>query len=151
MRAQATASIIGTRLDLPVATDHRLVELAYGQWEGLQQAEVKQRWPEILRLWKRRPERVSFPGGESLPDMQHRVRSFLSTVAEQSGTILAITHDGVAKLAVLEAQGRPLSAFREVRIANASVTTFLGKEGQWTVEGIGDVAHLVSCADDPSS
>lgn len=142
MRAQATAQIIAARLGLPVATDHRLTELAYGKWEGLQQAEIKQRWPELLRLWKRTPDQVAFPGGESLSDMQHRVRSFLGHTAEQSGTILAITHDGVARLAVLEARGEPLSAFRDVHIENASLTTITWEGGQCAIEGISDVAHL---------
>ncbi len=150
MRAQATAHIIATRLDLPVATDHRLTELAYGEWEGLQQAEVKQRWPELLRLWKRTPDRVTFPGGESLSDMRHRVRSFLEHTARQSGTRLAITHDGVARLAILEARGSPLSAFRDVRIENASITTCTWQDGRLAIADINDVAHLLDLPSDSS-
>ena len=150
MRAQATAQIIAARLGLPVATDHRLMELAYGEWEGLQQAEVKQRWPELLRLWKRTPNQVTFPGGESLSDMRHRVRSFLGHTAEQSGTILAITHDGVARLAVLEARGEPLSAFRDVRIENASITTCTWQDGRLVIADINDVAHLLDLPSDSS-
>lgn len=142
MRAQATAHIIAARLALPVATDPRLMELAYGQWEGLQQAEVKQKWPELLRLWKRAPDQVTFPGGESLSTMQHRVQSFLGHAAAQSGTLLAITHVGVARLAVLAAQRKPLSAFREIHIENASLTTLIWKSGQCMIEGISDVLHL---------
>ncbi len=142
LRAQATAQMIAARLGLPVVTDHRLRELAYGQWEGLQQAEVKQRWPEMLRLWKRAPDQVTFPGGESLSDLQYRVQSFSGHTSAQSGTILAVTHDGVARIAVLQARGEPLSEFREVRIENASMTTFLCEGGQCAVEGINDVAHL---------
>lgn len=150
MRAQATAHIIAARLDLPVATDHRLTELAYGEWEGLQQAEVKQRWPELLRLWKRTPDRVTFPGGESLSDMRHRVRSFLEHTAGQSGTRLAITHDGVARLAILEARGSPLSAFRDVRIENASITTCTWQDGRLAIADINDVAHLLGLPSDSS-
>lgn len=146
MRAQATAHIIATRLNLPVTTDHRLMELAYGEWEGLQQAAVKQQWPELLRLWKRMPDQVTFPGGESLSDMRQRVRSFLGYAAGQSGTMLAITHDGVARLAVLEARGEPLSSYRDVHIGNASLTTFIWEEGQCAIEGISDVAHLGNAA-----
>lgn len=151
MRAQATAQIIADRLDLPVATDHRLMELAYGQWEGLQQAAIKEKWPGLLRLWKRRPDQVTFPGGESLSDVQHRVQSFLWHAAAQSGTLLAITHDGVARVAVLEAQGESLASFREVRIANASMTSIAWHEGQWTIEGISDVAHLLDLSSDLST
>ncbi|MDP2026741.1 histidine phosphatase family protein [Sulfuriferula sp.] len=146
MRAQATAQVIAARLGLPVATDHRLMELAYGEWEGLQQAAVKQKWPEQLRLWKRAPDQVTFPGGESLSDMRHRVRSFLECAAGQSGTMLAVTHDGFARLAVLEARGEPLSAFREVRIENASITTYTEKNGRLVIADINSVAHLLNSA-----
>lgn len=142
IRAQATAHIIAARLALSVDTDPRLTELAYGQWEGLQQAEVKQKWPELLRLWKRAPDQVTFPGGESLSNMQHRVQSFLGDAAAQSGTLLAITHVGVARLAVLAAQRKPLCAFREIHIENASLTTLIWEGGQYVIEGISDVVHL---------
>ncbi len=148
MRAQATAHIIATRLNLPVTTDHRLMELAYGEWEGLQQATVKQKWPELLRQWKRNPDQVTFPGGESLSDMQQRVQSFLEHTAGQSGTVLAIAHDGVARMAVLEALGQPLSAFRNIRIENASMTTFTLEDGKCVIEDMNDVTHLLSLVGD---
>lgn len=148
LRAQATAHIIATRLNLPVDTDHRLIELGYGDWEGLQQAAVKLKWPELLRQWKRTPQHVTFPGGESLKDMQLRVRSFLEHMAGQSGIVLAITHDGVARMAVLEACGQPLSAFRDIRIENASITTFTWDGGKCIVEDMNDVDHLFNLAKD---
>ncbi|MHB1332049.1 MAG: histidine phosphatase family protein [Sulfuriferula sp.] len=143
MRAQATAHIIADRLNLPVDTDHRLMELGYGDWEGLQQAAVKLQWPELLRQWKRSPQQVTFPGGESLKDMQQRVRSFLEHTAARSGIVLAITHNGVARMAVLEASGQPLSAFRDIRIENASITTFTWEGGKCVIEDMNDVAHLL--------
>ncbi|MES2407423.1 MAG: histidine phosphatase family protein [Pseudomonadota bacterium] len=148
MRAQATAHIIANRLNLPVATDHCLIELGYGDWEGLQQTAVKLKWPELLRQWKRTPHQVTFPGGESLKDLQQRVQSFLERMAECSGTILAITHDGVVRMAVLEAWGQPLSAFRDIRIENASVTTFIWEGGKCIVEDMNDVAHLFNLTKD---
>ena len=143
LRAQATAQIIAARLNLPVTTDNRLMEIAYGQWEGLQQPEVKQRWPEMLRQWKQTPDQVKFPEGESLSGVQQRVRSFFEHMAEQVGTVLVVSHDGFARIAILEMQGKPLSAFREVHVENASVTTFIWEGGRFAIEGINDVAHLV--------
>ncbi len=141
-RAQATAQILGTRLGRPVATDPRLIELDHGAWEGLLQTEVKQRWPGLLRLWKRHPEAVTFPGGESLAGLQRRVRSFLDSAAQRAQTTVAVTHAGVARMVVLEVSGAPLSAFRAVQIDNASLTTLDWRHGRWTLATLGDVAHL---------
>jgi alpha-ribazole phosphatase len=150
MRAQTTAHIIARPHNIPVTADHRLMELGYGEWEGLQQAAVKLKWPELLRQWKRTPQQVTFPGGESLQDMQQRVQSFLEHTAAQSGTVLAITHDGVVRMIVLAALGQPLSAFRDMRIENASVTTCAWEGGKFIIEDLNDVAHLLNLADDPA-
>ncbi len=142
LRAQATAQKIATRLGLPMTTDNRLMELAYGGWEGLQQAEIKQRWPEMLRLWKRAPEQVTFPGGESLSNFQQRVRSFFDQMIKSSGTWLVVTHHGVVRIVVLDARGESLSAFRHIHIDTASITTCDWRDGQWVAADISDVVHL---------
>ncbi len=142
LRASATARIVADRLDLSFATDSRLMEVAYGQWEGLSQAEVKQRWPEMLRLWKKSPDQVIFPGGESLNDVWWRMRSFLEDAAGQPGPVLVVTHDAVVRIAVLEARGEPLSAFRHVHVENASITTLVRQGDRFALEGFNDVAHL---------
>lgn len=121
-RARKTAVALAERTGLAAVSDDRLMELAYGQWEGLTQAEVKSRWPELLRLWKRAPDQIRFPGGETLHDLRCRVQSFLSEVARQPGPVLAVTHEAVIRIAILEVRGEPLSEYRRVHVANASVT-----------------------------
>jgi probable phosphoglycerate mutase len=149
LRAFNTAKAIADRLRCSVAADDRLIELGYGQWEGLQQAEIKMRWPELLRSWKRTPDQVRFPDGESLHDLQRRVRSFLASMATEVGagpckTVLAVTHDGVIRLAALELRNQPLSKFRELRVETASMTSCTRQNGQFIVESLSDVAHLRS-------
>lgn len=141
-RAFDTAHIVARRLGLAVVTDNHLLELAYGQWEGLSQPEVKQRWPKMLRLWKTAPEQVTFSSGESLKDVCERVRSFLASATERAGPLLVVTHDAVVRVAILEARAEPLSAFRRVRVENASITTLVRQGSRFTLEAINDVAHL---------
>ena len=129
-RAYVTASIVAERLGLPITTDERLVEMGYGDWEGLQQAEIKTRWPELLRRWKKAPDEVAPPGGESLSDLQRRVRSFLQDTAAGPGPILAVTHAGVIRAAVLEIRREPLGKFRQVQIANGSLTAIHWQDGR---------------------
>ncbi|HVA69617.1 MAG TPA: histidine phosphatase family protein [Candidatus Binataceae bacterium] len=141
-RASETAQIVARRLGLAVVTDNHLLELAYGEWEGLSQPEVKLRWPKMLRLWKTAPEQVTFSSGESLKDVCERVRSFLASAAAQAGPLLVVTHDAVVRVAVLEARAEPLSEFRRVRVENASITTLVRQGNRFTVERINDVGHL---------
>lgn len=121
-RARYTALALSARMGRTAVNDDRLMELGFGRWEGLTQLEVKSRWPEILRLWKRAPDQVRFPGGEALNDLRCRVQSFLSDVARHPGPVLAVTHEAVIRIAILELRGEPLSAYRRLHVANASVT-----------------------------
>lgn len=123
-RARDTASIVARLLCNTVELDPRLVELAYGDWEGLRQCEVEQRWPKQLRQWKTSPHEVSFPGGETLAAVQQRVQAFLHDVRlrAQQIPLLAVTHEAVIRIALLEIRDEPLARYRSLRIANTSIT-----------------------------
>ena len=51
-----------------------LVEIHQGAWEGLTQEEVADRYAAELAGWRRRPWEAHAPGGESLGDVDRRVR-----------------------------------------------------------------------------
>ena len=120
-RAAATAAILARALGLPPpVTEPRLIELGYGAWEGLTQAEVKARWPALLRCWKQRPESVSFPDGEDLATVRARLDALLAgrpweaAGAADAGAVLLVTHAGPIRLLRLAAEARPLAEFRRI-------------------------------------
>lgn len=114
-RARMTAEIIGARYGAPVTLDDRLAELDYGDWEGRTQAAVKSGSPEALRQWKRAPDTVEFSGGGSLRRVRDAWLSLIKDLGEAPRSVLAVTHDGPIRVALLEALGLPLSQFRTVR------------------------------------
>ena len=130
-RAGATATILARALGLPPpGVDPRLIELGYGAWEGLTQAEVKARWPELLRRWKRAPETVRFPDGEDLAAVRARLDALLAERPWEAagmrgtaggGTVLLVTHAGPIRLLRLAAEARPLAEFRRIEAAPASL------------------------------
>ena len=114
-RAAETAQAIAQRHGLRVQFNPALVEIDYGAWEGLTQPEVRQRWPDLLRHWKRAPGTVRFPRGESLAQARTRLRSVvfqLSASLDPGATVAVITHQTMIRLALLEATGEPVEAFR---------------------------------------
>ena len=126
LRASLGPAIRGARLAAP---DPRLAELDFGAWEGLTQPEVKARWPELLRSWKRQPDTVRLPGGETLAEARDRWRDFLADPpwahrpwAEDAPPALAIvvTHAAMIRIALLEAAGAALGGFRAVAVPVAS-------------------------------
>ncbi len=141
VRARCTSRAVEKRLGMVAIVDDRLSELAYGPWEGLTQAEVKQRWPEMLRLWKVAPDRVHFPGGECLGDVRRRIRSLLEDASAYPGPVLAVTHQAVVRIALLEAQGEPLSAFRHVAVETGSVATLLRQGKRLVLDSLHGIGH----------
>ncbi|MHB1869833.1 MAG: histidine phosphatase family protein [Steroidobacteraceae bacterium] len=141
-RAEQTALVIGAALGgIPPVADDRLTEIDFGEWQGLTQHEIKQRWPESLRSWKRAPEEFRFPGGESLGDALERLRDFLRrppwTNLAAGGDVLAVSHAGAIRLAGLIAERRPLGEFRDIAVCAGRIYAF-----EWRASG---ELYRVSC------
>lgn len=134
-RAAMSARVVADRLGVtPVLTDPRLMEIAYGGWEGLTQAEVKQRWPDQLRQWKQAPGTMRFPGGETLAEARARLLAFLGDLLPLArtthrerveGPVLVVAHGGLIRLAILEARRAPLADFRRIDVEPGSLHRFV--------------------------
>jgi probable phosphoglycerate mutase len=76
----------------PLIAEPGLREIAQGAWEGLYQREVEAGWPAEIAGWRRDPVRTFAPGGESLIEVDRRVRAALAGVidglARASTTVL---------------------------------------------------------------
>ena len=108
-----------------------LAEIAQGEWEGLLQREVEARYPAEIAGWRRDPVGIHAPGGESLRDVDARVRAALTDVLadlavaglpRSDGTpsyydphagpwAVLVGHDGAFKVALLALLGLPLDRF----------------------------------------
>lgn len=128
-RARATADVIARCLgSIPCHVDERLVEIGFGDWEGLTQAEVRRCAPGLLRQWKRAPESVRFPGGEGLCDGWRRLDEFLRhppwVGRADARCVIAVTHTGPIRLASLRAGGRPLAHYRQMALQAGAAHQF---------------------------
>ena len=126
-RARETAVIVGRKLRVGVLyIDARLAEIAYGTWEGLTQADVKARWPDELRHWKRTPETMRFPGGETLAEARDRLLGALADLSARHnpgrGAVLAVTHGGLIRLALMEARNLEPQWFRQIPVEPGAIT-----------------------------
>ena len=70
-------------------------EIAQGAWEGLFQREVEERYPVEIAGWRRDPVRVQAPGGETLREVDARVRAALIHVLAELGEAAAARAAGV--------------------------------------------------------
>jgi len=97
-RAADTAAALAERTGLPVKTDARLRERGFGEWEGLTQPEIQERWPEALAQWRALAP-IQGCGIEPVEDLDRRVTPALRDAAEQApdGLVVVATHGGAGR------------------------------------------------------
>jgi broad specificity phosphatase PhoE len=75
--------------------DAGFLEIHQGAWQGLHRDEIHERFGAELSAWRHTPLEGWAPGGESLPEVQARVRRSLVTILGRLGEGRPVgTHDG---------------------------------------------------------
>jgi probable phosphoglycerate mutase len=96
-RTRQTMEIIRQRMGLDPAhyrTDERLVEIHFGEWEGLDWQQIAERQPERFEARQADPLNFIPAGGENYPHVFERVGSLLNAL--QRDTVL-VAHAGVLR------------------------------------------------------
>jgi broad specificity phosphatase PhoE len=116
-RACDTAAAIAREHGFDVDVDERLIELDYGEWDGLALADVP---AGDWAAWRADPE-FSPPGGERLIDVTARVSAFCASVGDR-GLVIAVSHVSPIKAAVCSALQVDERASWRMQLDVASVT-----------------------------
>jgi alpha-ribazole phosphatase len=90
-RCVAVAEAIGGT----VRRDDRLLELDFGDWEGVPWDDVPR---TALDAWAASPEVFAAPGGESVAALVARVRGFFEVLRGDGRDGVVVTHGGVLKV-----------------------------------------------------
>ena len=125
-RPTETAQIIlEEHPDVALTQIDGLVEIGHGLWEGKLESEIRDDWSELLDTWKRAPETVQMPEGETIQDVWARsVRSW-GEIAEQlkaEETVLVVAHDAVNKTILCDLLGLTPADIWAVKQGNGGVT-----------------------------
>ncbi len=144
-RCRETAAAVAARLGLEVRVEEGLRETAFGAWEGLTFAEVKERWPDDLDAWLGSSKAAPTGGGESFATVSRRVALTRDKlIARYAGrTVLLVTHVTPVKTLVRLALGAPPeSLFRmELSAASLSAVAYYA-DGNASVRLLNDTSHL---------
>lgn len=129
LRCRQTAEAAG--LQAP-AIEPALRECDFGAWAGRTLADVHAAEPDAAAAWMLDPDACPH-GGESLTALAERVAGWLERQAAGDGCVVAITHGGVVKAAVVRALDAPLEAFWRIDVAPLAITELHAHDGRWTV------------------
>lgn len=143
-RALETAKVIANQLDLPVEPLDGLIDLDFGDWQGLTAEEAAKRDGELYKLWLERPDQVRFPGGEGLADVRDRVVAAVEDIAVKNPdrVVVLVSHNVVCRVLLCSLLGLDNSHFWQVGQDVCAINAFEIREGVPTVTLINDTCHL---------
>jgi broad specificity phosphatase PhoE len=128
-RCRQTAEAIGCRPRI----EPDLAECHFGAWEGRTFAEISAHEPDLLAVWLRDADAAPH-GGESLVRFTERIGAWLMATADRPDQdVVAFTHAGVIKSAVISALQAPLAAFWRITVAPLSITELHMHDRSWTL------------------
>lgn len=111
-RCAHTAAPLAELTGLPVRHDVRLRERYYGEWEGLTNSEIAQRWPESYARKQQDADIADLGHGIEAPtDVMKRMGEVLREIAgaaSAGSTTVVVTHGGSARYGLLELLGWPI-------------------------------------------
>ena len=104
--------------------DVRLQEMSFGDWDGKKITDVWADDYERIARWTKNPAQCSPPNGESLEQVEQRIRPFLQEcLAEQRGKkILLVTHGGIVRVILSHLLGMPMDYANRWQVPYACFT-----------------------------
>ncbi|MCB0975135.1 MAG: histidine phosphatase family protein [Actinobacteria bacterium] len=127
LRARQTANIIGDLLGVVPTVDERLVEVSYGEWEGMPVVDIAN---TAASRWRTDPD-FAPPGGESLATVEARVLPLLDEWL-QDDVVIAVSHVSPIKALLTSALRMPVVASWRFRLDNGALTIVDGN-AKWPV------------------
>ena len=140
IRTRQTAAVFGTEVE----TDDRLMELDYGDYDGMALSDVP---PELWERWRTDPD-FAPPGGESLVALRLRVTAALDDLSEAARiqTIVVVAHVSPIKAAVAWALGVGDEVTWRMFVRPASITRIAITDRGPVLHSFNEVAHLEELA-----
>jgi probable phosphoglycerate mutase len=146
-RARQTADAVARRTGVEARVCEGLVDIDYGQWQGLTPDEVAQRWPRELGAWYESPETARIPGGETLAGVQERaLRAVREACARRhsnpSDSVVMVGHTVVNRLILLGVLGSPLNSFWRLKQDPCAINLLEFDGSSFSVAVMNDTCHL---------
>lgn len=121
-RCRITATEIAEGRTLDVRVEERLAEARFGSWDGRRYSTLRK--TKLWRTVQLLPSQATFPGGESMSEMQSRAVAAVEDIRglHRRGVIAAVTHADVIKAVAAHYLGLHLDLFQRLDVSPASVT-----------------------------
>lgn len=143
-RALSTAKILAQHFNLEVKLLPGIVDIDYGEWQGLSPEEAGARDSALYAKWLESPEMVKFSGGEGLAEVRERVASAVDGLIAQhpKETIVLVSHKVVCQILILHLLDLDSSHFWQVAQDIGAFNVFEVRGGIPSAVLLNDTCHL---------
>jgi len=144
-RSVKTAEAIAGHFNMEVQPHPGLVDIDYGQWQGLSPVEARQRWPEDIDAWYSRPHMAHIPGGETLDDLRRRAMHTVNELAARHAgeTIVLVGHTVINRIILLGVLGLGNHRFWHLKQDTCAINVFESENDDFVLVSLNDTCHLL--------
>lgn len=143
-RAIQTASAIANATGRSVISSDGLIDIDYGEWQGLKPAEAAAKDSELYTRWMESPHTISFKLGESLRSVEDRVSKVVDVIIQKhpNEVVAMVSHKVVCKVMVCHLMGLDLSHFWQIEQDLCALDIFENRFNSFIATRLNDTCHL---------
>ena len=145
-RAFTTAEILANKRPV-LKIDNGFTNISLGDWENRKKSEIREGYPDLWKLWTTEPEKLNFPGMETLAQVSERSYKSLQKLIKShpKGIIAIVSHRAVIKPLIAAVLNIPEPYFWKVHMDTAAYSILeYRKERGFTLTGLNFNKHLVN-------
>jgi broad specificity phosphatase PhoE len=149
-RSIETAQPSAAFFNLEIVSVQELIDINYGDWEGLTFHEVQQRYRDEYRTWEKTPHLIRFPHGETLDEARERsFHAFHSIVQRNPGkSLLIIPHRVINKILLCALLGLSNSHFWKIKQDTGCINLIEYEDRKFILSLMNDTCHLKGLGDE---
>lgn len=123
-RCVQTASILKGNKSAKIEVSNDLIEIDFGDWEGLTLYQMMKRNPKKFNTWLKDFPNFHMPNGESVVNMVKRVKIFWKNVLgkHKNENVLITSHGGPSKVIIMDVLGLSMRYFWRLSIDTGSIS-----------------------------
>jgi broad specificity phosphatase PhoE len=144
-RTMKTAEAVAQAQGLTAQPLKGLIDINFGELQGLLATEAEQRYPELLHAWMETPHTVHFPGGESLDVVRSRITAALDALAARhpGQTVALVSHTVANRVLLCAVLGWGNNRFWHMHQETCAVNVFdVEEDDTFTIVLLNDTCHL---------
>ena len=143
-RCVETGAAVAKACNVAAAPIEALNDLDYGAWEWHTLDEMRAAEPALYSCWFTTPERMRFPGGETLAELVARTAGAIRLVTERHAhdTVVLVGHLSVNRALLLQCLDMPLSAYWRLEQLPCTLNEIAIENGRVRVLCVNDAQHI---------